>query len=353
MKHVVTPMAVVLSTCAWTGLASADQFNLTVAAGHPPASIGVAGVRDFFIPEIDRRLEEAGGEHSIQWTEAYGGSLADFRGVLEAVEDGIADMGYVAHLFEADKLPLEQITYLVPFGTDSTVVQMEIIDRLHDEVPEMLDAWGEYNQMVLAPTGIDTYHFVTDFPISDISDLSGRRLSVSGLATNWLGGTDAVPVSGALPTYYNSMATGLTEGMVTFESAVASYSFHEVAQIVTRVNFGAQYSSALTINQEAWERLPEEVQAVFLEVAGEYRTRIAEAYETAGERSLTRAVEAGATVVAADPQFRQELADGMQNVALEWAADMDARGLPGSLILKTYLDLANEAGVTFVRDWSE
>ena len=72
------------------GVVRAETISLTVVAGHPPITKGVAGVRDFFIPEVDRRLAEAGSTYSIDWTQAYAGAVADVNGVLEAVESGIA-----------------------------------------------------------------------------------------------------------------------------------------------------------------------------------------------------------------------------------------------------------------------
>src|SRR5690606_17310963 len=102
---------------------------------------------------------------------------------------------------------------------------MRIVRDLHEEVPEMSQAWKDNNQIMLAAVGVDPYHLVTSFPIESDADIEGRKLSTAGLQTNWLRGTGAVPVAGALPDYYNSIQPGLTEGTVTFESAIAPYRF--------------------------------------------------------------------------------------------------------------------------------
>ena len=159
MKSVLMSGVAFLTLTAATGLANAETFSFTVVAGHPPITKGVANIRDFFIPEVNRRLEEQ-GKHSIEWTEAYAGSVADVKGVLEAVETGIAEFGYVPHLFEGDKLPLEQITYVTPFGTADLPKLLQVITRMHEEIPEMDAAWAKNNQKVLAPVGIDDYQFV-------------------------------------------------------------------------------------------------------------------------------------------------------------------------------------------------
>lgn len=342
----------VAAAAALAGPAPAQQtIPLTVVAGHPPITKGVAAVRDFFVPEVDRRLAETGA-YRIEWTQAYAGAVADVNGVLEAVESGIADIGYVPHLFEADKVPLEQITYVTPFGTDDLIALMKVISALHQAVPAIGEGWKRHNQMVLAPVGIDTYHFVTDFEIDEVADLDGRRIGTAGLALNWLKGSGAVPVSGALPSFYNSMSTGLIDGVMTFESAVAPYKFQEVAPYITRFSFGAQYASALTVNLDTWEGLPEPVRAVILAVADEYRDLAAREYYEGGLASLETAVKGGAQISELPAAVRADYAARMPNIAREWAAGLDARGLPGTQTLETYMRLAREAGITFARDWT-
>lgn len=347
----VSAAAVMAAAASWPQGAAADDFSFTVVAGHPPITAGVAAIRDFFIPEVNRRLEEAGGNHTITWNEAYAGALADVQGVLEAVEGGVGDFGYVPHLFEADKLPLEQITYVTPFGSADLKTMMRLVRDLHDEVPEMAQAWRDNNQLMLAAVGVDTYHLATTFPVDSVEDISGRKLSTAGLQTNWLRGTGAVPVAGALPDYYNAIQTGLTEGTVTFGSAMAPYKFFEVAPHITKVNFGAQSASALTVNLDVWESLPDDLKEIIQQVAIEYQDYAADNYTNSAEKSLTIAAEGGAEIKEASDEMRAGFANAMPNIALEWAKSLDDRGVPGTKALEAYLRLSEEAGVSFSRNW--
>lgn len=336
--------------CAALPAAALETFNFTVIAGHPPIANGVSGIRDFFIPELEKRLA-AEGKYKIEWTQAYAGSVADVRGVLEAVESGIADFGYVPHLFEGDKLPLEQVTYIAPFGTKDLPKLMGIIEKLHDEIPEINAAWERNGQKVLAPVGVDTYYLLTNFPVDSLDDIRDRKIGVGGLALNWLKGTGAVPVAGALTSYYNALSTGLYDGVVVFESAVAPYKFHEVAPNITDVGLGATYASALTVNLDLWNSLPEDLRAVMEEVGAAYRDDTAAAYATRGVASLAKAKAEGATFTALPADQQAAFAASLPNIALEWAAKMDAQGLPGTKTLEAYIRLSKEAGVEFTRDW--
>ncbi|MBV0911169.1 C4-dicarboxylate TRAP transporter substrate-binding protein [Anianabacter salinae] len=330
--------------------AAAETFNFTVIAGHPPLTKGVSAISTHFVPEVTRRAAELG--HTVNWTEAYAGSVAPPTGVLEAVESGVAEFGYVPQLFEGDKLPLDQITYITPFGTSDLVKLMEVIDALYAEIPAMSEAWEDNNQKVLAPVGIDTYHFVTKFPIETVSDLDGSKIGTAGLALNWLKGVDATPVAGALPDFYNAMSTGLYDGVMTFESVVAPYKFYEVAPYITKINFGAQYASALTVNLDTWNTLPEDMQQIIQEAANGYRDIAAESYREGGEASLATAVEGGAILSELSDEERAAYANKLPNIAREWADQLDAQGLPGTEVLETYMRLSREAGITHARDWT-
>ena len=43
----------------------------------------------------------------------------------------------------------------------------------------------------------------------------------------------------------------------------------------------------------------------------------------------------------------------MDNIALEWAAKLDASGRDGTKVLKDYMDAMRAAGATPVRNWDQ
>ena len=95
--------------------ARAETFSINVASGSPPVVPWVRLISEVFIPEVNRRLE---GRHTINWIESWSGTAAKVGGVLEAVESGLIEMGQIYAIFEQDKLILQNITYMTPFGSD-------------------------------------------------------------------------------------------------------------------------------------------------------------------------------------------------------------------------------------------
>ena len=219
--------------------ATAETIPLTVATGHPPVIPWVGELDSFYLPEVNRLLAERGSEHSVAWNPAYGGSLAKIGGVLEAIEQGIADVGIVGAVFEPSNLPLQIVSYYAPFVSGDIATVVEIVDEMHDEIPEMRDAWTDYDQVYLTGIGVDNFNLFTKEPIEDLSDLEGLRIGGAGPNLNWIEGYGATGIQIDLTTIYNDLQTGIYDGVLLFPSSAAAIRVHEVAPHMLRVDFGA------------------------------------------------------------------------------------------------------------------
>jgi TRAP-type transport system periplasmic protein len=112
--------------------AAQQEITLTVAAGQPLRAMNPLNlVSEFYIPEVNKRIEAAGLDIKIDWKEAYAGSLLKPTFVLQGVSDGIADIGFEPTIFHPDKLPLEQVSFMTPFTTTDVELVGKTIDKLH------------------------------------------------------------------------------------------------------------------------------------------------------------------------------------------------------------------------------
>jgi TRAP-type C4-dicarboxylate transport system substrate-binding protein len=329
-----------------------ETIKLTIISGHPLATVGVTKLRDVFVPEVDKQLA-AGKKYKIDWTQSYGGTVAKPPAVFEAIESGIGDIGYVPTIFEADKLPLEQLSYVTPFGTGDVTKLVQVMAKLREAMPEMKQAFLKHKQTFLAGVAIDNYHLVTKFPIASVDDLEGKKIATGGLATNWIKNSGAVAISGNLTEYFNGMQTGVYDGIIIFESAIPGYRFHEVAPYVTKVGFGAMSSSALTMNTARLKSLPAEVRDAILKAAHRYETEVAVAYAEAGQKALKKIAGEGAKISDFPPAERKKLASKLPNLAREWAKIVDSKGFPASTAVSKYMEISRSMGIEHVREWDK
>jgi TRAP-type transport system periplasmic protein len=329
----------------------AKTHKVTVVAGHPPIFLWVTLTRDFFIPEVDKRLQEAGGKDKIIWNQAYGGTIAKIGGALEAIETGVADMGFVGTLFEASKMPLHNVSYMTPFGGPDIFKVVDTVSDLQTKIPALRDEWDKYNQVFLGGTGLDSYGILTNFPAKTVDDLKGHKIAAPGPSANWLKGTGAVPVAGDLTTYYNSIKTGVYDGTLTFMTAASALKLHEVAPHVLIVDFGAQFAGGISINKDIFESFSPELQKIFREVGKEWETRLAKAQTDKLNASLDLMKSKGATITYLSQAERSRWANMLPNVPMNWATAMEKKKLPGKEIVKGYLDGLRARNVELPRNW--
>lgn len=332
---------------------SAANFTLRIGSGHPSGpSVYVSLVENFFVPEVTRRVAEE-TEHTITFIEGYGGSLAGVADTLEAVESGLLDFGAYCFCFEPSKLFLHNFPYFAPFGPQSSAESAVIVRAVYDAHPWLSEQFEtQYNQTLLGLTGWDNYHLGTTAPWETASDLAGVRIGGAGPNLPWLEFAGAVPVQSTLPEGYMNLQTGVYNGWLMFPSAYLGFRYYEPAPYYTLIGFGPMIVNGLTANLRTMARLPEDVQQIIREVGREYEARSGIALDEGQARGLAGLAEAGATINEISPEARAEWAASLSGFARSQAREADGRGLPGTAVMQTYLDLVAASGYEWPSPYS-
>lgn len=332
--------AVTLAVGAFVGLgaAHADTFNLRIGSGHPSGpTVYVTELEKFFVPEVTKRVA-ARTSHTVTFTEAWGGTVAKVNETLSAVESGLLDIGGYCVCFEQSKLPLHNFPYWVPFGPASSVAALNATRKTYAQFPQLTETLERrHQQRLLAITGFDNYHLGTTFTWDKLSDLKGRKIGAVGVNMPWLQGSGAVGVMSSLPDMYNSMKSGVFEGVIMFPSSYLGFKFHEPAPNLKLTNFGAVMVVTVTMNNRSFNRLPPEVRSILVEVAREYEDRVAAALDAGNKGALDRLAAAGTKITAISEPARREWAEGIKDWPNRMAKDVDKQGLPASDLMRAYL----------------
>ena len=329
-----------------------ETINLTVASSHPTVVPWVGMIQTHFMARTDEILAE-GGNYQIEWNEAFGGQLYKANATLTSVEEGITDVGWVFSFLEQAKLPLSQGSSNAPFATSNPPALLAVMQDLIDTNEAFRNEWEQHNLKVLGLTATDLYDFYLKEPIAGIDDLNGRKISAPGVLGNWLRGTGANAVDGSLPTYYTDVQTGVSDGVLSLALGALPIKLHEVAPYIARFDGGAVFSGAVAINRDTWDSLPEEVQNAMVE-AGKYYTEshgqdLVDRHETA----LNLMVEQGAEIIEMPEGETAKWVGMLPDIAGEWAAPLQERGIPAEDFLAAYMQGLRDAGETPLRDWDK
>ncbi len=333
--------------------AQAQQvLKFTITCGHPPVFNWVKVLDETFLGTLEREIVAAGSPVKIEWTKAYGGTVAKLGAESDALRSSVSDAGIVSQIFEAAKFPLQQVTLQVPFGSPDIATISRIVGKLNERFPEMNDAWAKNNMLLLATVAIDGYQLVTNFPVATAADLAGKKIFVPGPIANWLQGTGAVAVAGNLNTYYNGIQTGVAQGAIVSMSPTWSAKLHEVAPHITLCNLGAQYTGSVAFNLKSYQKLPPVVQQAVIKAGQAYGQEFAKTQTALADDAVRNLRAAGATVTQLPDAERIKWAAMLPNLPDAWSGQLEKQGFKSvRAIVSAYLEALRAEGVTPVRDW--
>jgi TRAP-type C4-dicarboxylate transport system substrate-binding protein len=345
-RHIVAALAV-------AGLvpqfASAQEvIRMQVAAGHPPIFLWVKHINESLMSTVDAELKKT-GKYRIQWNESYGGTLAKIGSELETMQQGLSDLGIVATVFQSGKLPLNNVTYFVPYGPPDANVVTQAIDYVQG-LPELTAEWTKYNTVYLAGFAIDNYGLATTFPINRMEDLKGKKIGGAGPNLAWFKGTGAVGVQGSLNTFYNDMKTGVYDGAVAFVTSAVPAKLFEVAPHYTVTNMGAMYAGAVAINKSRWDKLPDEVKAAFRRGANAYKGNYIREQTSRIDASFENWKKGGGKVVTLSKEEQARFVKTIPNPTKDW---IKQAGPNAKKVLSAYMDSVRATGFKFPRDFDK
>jgi TRAP-type C4-dicarboxylate transport system substrate-binding protein len=332
--------------------AAGETIKITAIDGYSPKSMWVREFINYYIPEIDKQLAET-GNYEIEWNQAWG-QIVKVRGVLGGLQKGLGDIGVVTTVFHSDKVPLQLIAYATPFVTNDPKLVSRTVDDLANTHPEFKAAFTKFNQVYLTNLAVlDTYQIFSKTPVTSLEDLKGLKIGSAGLNLRWLEGFGAAGVAGSLVTYHNKLGTGVLDAIMLWPESVVGRKMYEVAPYMLRADLGTANSKAITMNANTWKDLPAEVQAAIQKAAIGYREHVSTEAIDVADKSYKAFVDNGGKIHEMPQAQRQKWADSMPNVAKDWVDSLEKKGMPGKVVLKSYMDTMRANKQPILRQWDQ
>ena len=344
---------IALALAASVVSADARTLKITVAAPAPAVVTYVKLTKERFIPEVNKRIAATGKDFKIRWVEAYGSSLAKPYETMEAVEENIAQMGLLVKNFEEAKLALDQYPVMAPFTNETPEQIVEIDANLRKKIPGMAEVYRKHGLEFLVSGVTPQYDLFTTFPVKSIDDLKGRKIGVSGVLGQYFRGTDAVTVNSAMIHSFTSIRSGVYEGYPISIALAFPFKTYEAAKHYTKVNFGVGGSTCMTINTVTWNKLPRFVKDIFLDLAVDWPKWQVVADKAKTKKFIGIMKKKGVKFSTLSPKERLRWVNAMPNVAMEWAARQDKKGLPGTEVMSSYLAELRRLNVKMLREWDK
>lgn len=351
------PKAWIAAAIAASALAAAapaaagETETFTIVSGLPGGHPAVRILREHFRRFTEQQFEAAGAGVTVKWRPAYDGTIAKQGDVLEAISDGVGDIGLIALDYESKRLPLQDISFQLPFSTTQCDLAAGAYHALHKEFVDMNTPWQQADQIYLANITTDGYGLFSGRKIKSIEDLRGLTIGVAVRIGPWLSGVAAKPSRLPAAQFAGALEAKVLDGAIMPITEIAELKLENQLNNYLLTESGPQTAFAVTINGRRFADLPEPLRLALLAAADQFVPVGAQAYCAAGASTLDELKKKGMGTQRFFRSRREQWVAALPALGRMWASAREAEGYAGTKILTAYMDHLRAAGAKPKRDW--
>ncbi len=295
MKSLIAGLAAAGMVAAVSAEAMAEEYpRMSLRLAHSfPENWVQSSVDKWFAEEIGRRSD---GQIRIRvmWAGSGGKPLE----ILELVGSGAVDLGAVPPAYFSNELPLTGAPNALPTIFSEKRVAKELAESMVEEVAVVREELERNNVWPLYFNTLNTYAPLCTKPVATMDDFAGLKIRSFGAYQPHLWealgavGVDVLPAE-----IYEGLQRGRIDCGFYSNDLYEASKLYEVAKYLTTADFGPVSAWPIWVNYETWQSWPENVRALFEEVAAEAGERSLEALDAASDAALQTMKDAGVEVV--------------------------------------------------------
>ena len=316
--------------------ADPDQvFQWTAQGIYTPEDPGY----DLQLAFTERVEELSGGRLVIDFHPI--GSIVDPMETFDAVQDGVLEVGMKTPMWWPGKEPVCNLLTSLP-GTFTHAYQLDSWYWEHGGIDIAREAYANHNIMFVGPAifgvppiGAEIVH--THEPIESIYDYEGMSVRSGGAAAVWFEGLGASIVTLPGPEIYSALEQGVVDAAEWVSpSSNWALGLHEAADyVITPGVHTLLMASEVTVNMDAWNELPPDLQAI-MEVAVK-------------ELSVKKAQ----TLEKVDHEYLAQMEDYVEIIELSDEAQEEARQYSQTLFDEFVVDDLSERALESQKEYME
>ena len=302
------------------------EFNLAhfFPAGHPAEADMVQGWAEELARASDGRIE------IISYP---GQTLLDADDTYQGVVSGAADIGLSAFFYTRGRFPILEAFELPGIVYENSYIASKVAwEGIKELEPEEVQ---DTELMFVLATGPGDL-FTTE-PVRNLDDLQGMKIRAAGLSADTLPLLGAIPEAMPQPDAYEALHRGLVDGNLAPVEVLKGWNHGEVTDYLTRTPFLYNAVFFVTMNQQKWDALPEDLQEIFLEVNESFHEEVAAGlWDAQNEEALEWAVEeTGQEVIELSDDEIEKWIERVQPIQDDFVMKMDELDFDGEAILET------------------
>ena len=233
-------------------------------SGFLPEPAGPSQVANFMMDYVEKN---SGGR--VKFERYHGGVLGAPPEQMKLVTTGSVDFG--GGMMTDAEFPLHaSYPTFIPGGVKAG---SDLQHKLYVEIPEtsalLQKEITDNNLKYFGPTNSSENGFIAKFNFSSLADLKGKKIGVdSGRVQTVVNELGMVGVVVQIPDMYEALARGLVDGSTLSLIGMAEMKWFEVTKCYMSDGTSISANTLPMLNLNTWNRLPADIQKVFLDSAG-------------------------------------------------------------------------------------
>ncbi|UOA33115.1 Solute-binding protein [Sulfitobacter sp. DSM 110093] len=316
----------------------AQDFTLRVADSFPTTHQYSKNTQDW----LDLVVEKTNGRIAFKYFPAE--QLAKSADLLDAAQNGLADIVYAPPLYLSDRLPLSTVTALPLVGN---VTDQQALNDAFNEL-----VLTDLNETEILPLGVRAIRSLVTAPyqvmsrgekFDTVEQLQGVKLrSSGGVQERSVEALGAVPVAIPAPDLYPALQRGTVDGTLFNLPTAAGYKLQEQINYSTdNINLGL-FPALYVINEDVWRSLPEDIQVAIIEAAREVIPAVVQADKDRISEFADGLIENGGGLYQIEDSQLEDWNTKLSGVRQAWVDSLEAQGKPAQAILDRWSALVTK-----------
>lgn len=316
--------------------ASEKTIKLTFSTMFPLVHLQ-GSLNQYFCEQIAERTNGR-----VEITLYPGGTLTTAPKNFEGVVKGISDIGMSCPLYMAGRFPISEV-FEMPSELNSGWVTSMVYNDLYNKFD--MKEYDEVKVLYLHGPGRNVIS-TRSKPVYNLADMKGQVLRVSGGATDTISAFGATPHALHMGEAYAALSKGVVDGQFSVPETLKGWKHADVVKYVTIPPISTSSCQYVVMNKRKWDQLPEDIQAIFMELSSEFPTYhgyVWNYYDKAGFEYFESLPDRELITIPQDQKPQWEAA--VKPVIEKYIKEKTAMGLPA----KEYTAYFKER----IRYWSE
>ena len=288
---------------------------------------------------------EAAAPGEFELSINYGDALGHRKQNSENIQVGAFEAGQMCVGYYPNKYPLlsvMELPFLLPASLEQRA-QVEMAVMNHPDIQaELAERW---NMRFFGPSFLPPYEFMGNSRIEATEDMKGVKMRISGINAKALMVFGAVPTMVQAPEGYTALDRGTIDSFgFPYSYAFGAYKLYEVSKYVTEGLAMGGFMTFQGVNIQAWNKTPSAVRNAMAAEQLKAISALISAYRVADKKWIP-IFRKKLEVVQIKPETRAKVAAGAGKIWAEWTKAQDAKGRPGSKMLKFVQDQVAKASM--------